>query len=306
MTTTSPDSTTVMACTLTARLRDGSHQAAALSHTPTAGLNRLAGPFVGARELEHVILHLLAEEAGPLGSGTLLERLQELDYGGSEPTIGRFLRTLDRRGLTTRMSNRGRMLTDAGHRRLHQHCEAEAQRFYERELIRTIRPTTTDDLLDVLVARRALEREIARLAAEHATAEDVACLEEAIQAQRVALTTIGVAIDADITFHALLAQAAGNRVLAAAIDLIRRDRQATLQLDAILKYTDHKWVVGHERILRAVKRGAPAAAERAMLEHIDALIADVRSYRDRVVADVAVPAAPTSDGLPNRPETVDG
>ena len=116
----------------------------------------------------------------------------------------------------------------------------------------------------------------------------------------------GVAIDADITFHALLAQAAGNRVLAAAIDLIRRDRQATLQLDAILKYTDHKWVVGHERILRAVKRGAPAAAERAMLEHIDALIADVRSYRDRVVADVAVPAEPTSDGLPNRPETVDG
>jgi GntR family transcriptional repressor for pyruvate dehydrogenase complex len=236
-------------------------------------------------------LHLLAANPGPLGSGTLMEQLHDLGYDGSEPTVGRFLRTLDRRGLTTRVSNRGRHLTDAGRRHLQHLCEADAQRFRERELIRTIRTTTIDDLLDVLVARRALERETARLAAEHATAEEIAQLEAAIEEQRQALATSGVAIDADVRFHALLAQAARNRVLAAAIDLIRRDKQLTVALDAILKQTEHTWVVGHERILTAIKRRSPAAAERAMLEHINSVIADIRRYGDRLA-----PAPPVTEG----------
>ena len=244
-----------------------------------------------ARGLDHALLRLLAEQNGPVGSGTLQERLQGLGYAGSEPTVGRALRTLDRRGLTARVSNRGRALTDAGRQRLRELDEAAAQRHYERELLRIIRPTTIDDLLDVLVARRALEREIARLAAEHATAAEIAGLEAAIAEQRRALAATGVAIEADIRFHTLLARASRNRVLAAAIDLIRRDRQATLQLDAILKQTAHQWAVGHERILRAVKRRAPAAAERAMLEHIDTLIADIRRYRDALPPDAPpVPA----------------
>lgn len=245
------------------------------------------------RGLDHVLLRLLAEQDGPVGSGTLQERLQGLGYAGSEPTVGRALRTLDRRGFTARVSNRGRALTDAGRQRLRQLDEAAAQRHYERELLRTIRPTTIDDLLDVLVARRALEREIARLAAEHATAAEIAGLEAAIAEQRRALAATGVAIEADIRFHTLLARASRNRVLAAAIDLIRRDQQATLQLDAILKQTAHHWAVGHERILRAVKRRAPAAAERAMLEHIDTLIADIRRYRDTLPPDA--PPVPTEE-----------
>jgi GntR family L-lactate dehydrogenase operon transcriptional regulator len=238
-------------------------------------------PLLASLEFEHAILHLLASD-GPLGSGTLMERLQELGYRGSEPTVGRFLRTLDRRGLSSRISNKGRDLTEHGRTRLRELCEAEDQLFYERELIRTMRSNTIDDLLDVLVARRALEREAARLAADHASREDVEQIEAAIAEHRRVLTTSGVPIDADVKVHRLIAQAGQNRVLAAAIDLIRRDKQLTIALDAILKLTDHKWVVGHERILRAIKRRAADEAERAMLEHIDTLIADVRRYRDSI------------------------
>jgi GntR family L-lactate dehydrogenase operon transcriptional regulator len=267
-------------------------------------LGRSAGPFIASRELEHAVLHLLAGQEEPLGSGSLLEQLQGLGYAGSEPTVGRLLRSLDRRGLTQRVSNRGRSLTPAGRERLRQLGEAAVQRRHERELLGAIRPTTIDDLLDLLVARRALEREIARLAAEHATAEELAGLEAVIAEQRQALTTTGVAIEADVRFHKLLALAAGNRVLTAAIDLIRRDQRATLQLDAVLKDTDHKWVIGHERILRAVKRRAPAAAERAMLAHIDAIIADVHCYRERAAHGTAMPDAAAGDGPSNRPEAL--
>jgi len=270
-------------CRLAARLQDGGlAERQGLLPEHEIHIDATGAPRFTSREWEHAILHLLDANPGPLGSGTLMEQLHDVGYDGSEPTVGRFLRALDRRGLTTRVSNRGRHLTDAGRRHLQHLCEADAQRFRERELIRTIRTTTIDDLLDVLVARRALERETARLAAEHATAEEIAQLEAAIAEQRQALATSGVAIDADVKFHALLAQAARNRVLAAAIDLIRRDKQLTVALDAILKQTEHTWVVGHERILTAIKRRSPAAAERAMLEHINSVIADIRRYGDRL------------------------
>jgi GntR family L-lactate dehydrogenase operon transcriptional regulator len=265
-------------CRLALRLHDGDG-ADPLPAIDDGSLASPNGPLLASLEFEHAVLHLLDRD-GPLGSGSLLEPLQGLGYQGSEPTVGRFLRSLDRRGLSARVSNKGRGLTERGRDRLRELCEAEAQLFYERELIRTMRTSTIDDLLDVLVARRALERETARLAAEHATIDDVARIEAAIKDHREVLAAGGIAIDADVRLHSLIAQAGGNRVLAAAIDLIRRDKQLTVALDAILKYTDHKWVVGHERILRAITRHSSDEAERAMLDHINTLIADVRRYRD--------------------------
>src|SRR5262245_55125912 len=204
-----------------------------------------------------------------------MEQLADLGFRVSEPTVGRFLRALDRRRLTARVSNKGRGLTDAGQARLEQLCAAESRLAYERELVRAIRGTTVEEILDLLVARRALGRATARLAAARATPTDVARLEAAIREQRAALATQGVAAAADVGFHALVAQAGGNRVLAAAIELIRRDRQLTALLDAMPRRTSHRWVVGHEEILAAIKSGAPDEAERAMIEHIDSVIADV-------------------------------
>lgn len=248
---------------------------------------RLGAPFTASQELEHAILHLLEQNRGPLGSGTLMELLQDLGYRGSEPTVGRFLRAIDRRGLTTRVSNRGRDLTDDGRQRLHKLCEEDAQLHYEREFMRTIRTDTIEDIVNVLVARRALERETARLAAENATPEEIATLERAIGEQREVLAAGGAAIDAhlaeaDVHFHSLLAESGHNPVLAAAVQLIRRDKHLGILLNAMLRRTSHKWVVGHEQIVDAVKRRAPDAAESAMLDHINNVLMDVRRYRGQL------------------------
>jgi GntR family transcriptional repressor for pyruvate dehydrogenase complex len=67
-------------------------------------------------------------------------------------------------------------------------------------------------------------------------------------------------------------------VLAATIELIRRDKQMTLTLDEMLRRTSHAYAVGHEGIVAAIRSRDPAAAERAMMEHLDTVIADVRAY----------------------------
>jgi DNA-binding FadR family transcriptional regulator len=73
----------------------------------------------------------------------------------------------------------------------------------------------------------------------------------------------------------------------AAIDLIQRNLRLTVRLNAILKQTNHTWVVGHDHILAAIKRHAPDEAERAMLDHINSLISDIHTYRDRIVLAAA-------------------
>lgn len=278
----------ILACALGQRILSGSGY-----ESPGGGIDPSAPMSLAtAGELEHAVLHLLASR-GAVGSGTLTERLQALGYTGSEPTVGRFLRALDRRGLTTRVSNRGRDLTEAGRQQLQQLCELASRQHYERELIETIRIGSIDDIIEVLVARRALERETARLAAEHATAEEILALEEAIRSQREALATTGVAVGADELFHRLVAQAGRNRILVAAIDLIRRDKQMMMWIDTILRRTAHPWVIGHDQILDAIRRHDADAAERAMLAHLNLLTDEVRQYQ-RALATGADEAARAS------------
>jgi GntR family L-lactate dehydrogenase operon transcriptional regulator len=263
-------------------------QSALFSDSSADGLLLSPGPLGSSQHVEHAILHIL-ERSGTLGSGGIWDKLAALGYPGSEPTVGRFLRALDRQKLTCRVSNRGRQVTPDGRQRLVELCEAADQLRYETELLRTLRVATIDDVLDVLVARRAIERETCRLAAINATEEDLAALAATIAEQRRTLRTTGLGIDADVRFHALIAQAARNRVLTAALERIRRDRQISLMLDAILQRVNRKWVTGHVQIFEAIRSRAPERAERAMLHHIDSVIDDVQRYRGR-------PAAPVADG----------
>lgn len=259
---------------------------AALDDPATADRLLLSPGRLGSSvHVEHAILHIL-EHTETLGSGAIWEQLDALGYPGSEPTVGRFLRTLDRQELTNRVSNRGRQVTAAGRERIAELCEAADQLHYETELVRTLRAATIDDILDVLIARRALERETCRLAAVNATDDEIAQLGATIAEQRRSMQTTGLAIDADVRFHALIAQAARNRVLTAAIELIRRDKQITLILNAILKRAGHRWVTGHVQIFDAIKSRSPERAEKAMLHHLDSLIDDVRKYQGTPMASV--------------------
>lgn len=261
-------------------------QAALLNEGPSDGLLLSNGRLGSSIHVEHAILHILGE-SGTQGSGGIWEKLAALGYPGSEPTVGRFLRTLDRQRLTTRVSNRGRQVTPEGRQRLDELCEAASQIRYETELLRTLRVATIYDVVDVLVARRAIERETSRLAAINATAEEIATLGATIAEQRRGLQATGLAVDADVAFHALIARAARNRVLAAALDRIRRDKQMTLMVDAILKRMHRKYVTGHVQIVEAIKARSPERAEKAMLNHINSLIDDVQRYRNELAEELS-------------------
>jgi GntR family transcriptional repressor for pyruvate dehydrogenase complex len=122
------------------------------------------------------------------------------------------------------------------------------------------------ELLDV---RKILEPPLAARAASHASADDIAELEDILRRQDDKLRRGEVAIDEDNEFHYTIALASDNtvvlKVLDVLMDLLRETRERSLQVEG----RPQKSLAGHRRILSAIKRRDGAAAELAMRRHIE-------------------------------------
>ena len=122
------------------------------------------------------------------------------------------------------------------------------------------------ELLDV---RKMLEPPLAARAATHAAAADVAEMEDILVRQGEKLRQGDAAIEEDNEFHYAIAMASDNsvvlKVLDVLMDLLRETRERALQVEG----RPQKSIAGHRRILTAIKRHDPVAAELAMRRHIE-------------------------------------
>jgi GntR family transcriptional repressor for pyruvate dehydrogenase complex len=122
------------------------------------------------------------------------------------------------------------------------------------------------ELLDV---RKMLEPPLASRAASHASANDIAELEDILRRQDEKLRRGDPAIEEDNEFHYTIALASDNsvvlKVLDVLMDLLRETRERALQVEG----RPQKSIAGHRRILAAIKRHDPLAAELAMRRHIE-------------------------------------
>jgi GntR family transcriptional repressor for pyruvate dehydrogenase complex len=124
-------------------------------------------------------------------------------------------------------------------------------------------------LAELLELRRIVEPAFAARAAAHATPEAIASLEDVLRRQCEKSRRRQSTIEEDSEFHYLVATASGNavvnRVVDLLMDLMRESRARSLQVDGRLERS----LEGHSRILRAIRRRAPKAAEKAMRRHLE-------------------------------------
>ncbi len=122
------------------------------------------------------------------------------------------------------------------------------------------------ELLDV---RKMIEPPLAARAARHASAEEIAYLEDILRRQKEKVSRGELTVEEDSEFHYNIAMAAKNsvvlKVLDVLMDLLRESRERSLQVEGRLR----KSFAGHRRILSAIKRHNAAAAEAAMRQHLD-------------------------------------
>lgn len=122
---------------------------------------------------------------------------------------------------------------------------------------------------ELLDFRKMLEPPLAARAATHASPEEIGEMEEILRRQDDKLRRGEVPVEEDTEFHYSVAMAAENtvvlKVLDVLMDLLRETRQRSLQVEG----RPQKSLAGHRRVLSAIKRRDPAAAESAMRRHIE-------------------------------------
>jgi DNA-binding FadR family transcriptional regulator len=124
-------------------------------------------------------------------------------------------------------------------------------------------------LSDLAAVRLPLETTIAGLAARRRTDEHLARLEQAQKTLGNSRRGLDAHVEADLEFHAILAEATGNKlfgvVLAPMQELLIESRRRTLGHHGSKLAHEH-----HAAILAAVRAGDETAASQAMAAHLQA------------------------------------
>jgi GntR family transcriptional repressor for pyruvate dehydrogenase complex len=126
-----------------------------------------------------------------------------------------------------------------------------------------------DDLIDIFFLRKIIEPEVAQLASEKGTPEEIIELEEILREQEEEVVGGKAPIQTDSEFHHLLARMSRNRVLErlllALLDLLDKTREKYLQTEE----RKQRSLQGHQEILAAIKNSNSAGARQAMRRHLE-------------------------------------
>ena len=140
--------------------------------------------------------------------------------------------------------------------------------FFSRPLLWAIASSSEADARELIEARIVIEVELAGMAAEHATADDLKLIAEQIERMAKAKASGEDFVAADVEFHLTIGRAASNGILMNALHLIRNLLHEWILRAVSAKGVQAKAIAQHRRILQAIKTRDRAGARREMRRHL--------------------------------------
>lgn len=127
------------------------------------------------------------------------------------------------------------------------------------------KPRTLENIYEV---RRAIEVEAAGLAAERATEEDIAVLEQTISELEAHADDPRRLAECDMAFHAAVAAATQNELFCVLVESVGQLWLEMILLSYQAPQAPRDGVRFHREILRCIRERNPEEARRIMLEHV--------------------------------------
>lgn len=233
--------------------------------------------------MEYRILQQAAAQDTPIGAGFLFNTLQKDNAPIlSEATLGRYLRSLEQKGYLASEHydgrSRGRVITEAGRVRLQELSLHEDRQKSIRAVMELLGENLDKQLRDMLVARKIVEPEMAALAAQSASEENLSAIRRILN-QMDDLTAAGQSMaPTDGPFHAEIAKASGNSILESILKIARTEQDHSQTIEYIIRATGHRTSSDHWNIYLAIKDQNPNKARRIMRQHIVKLIQKLDEY----------------------------
>lgn len=146
----------------------------------------------------------------------------------------------------------------------------------------TLKKITFSELFET---RRALETELAGLAAERADADDIQKMRLALERMANHADESDVFVASNVAFHMAVAEAAKNRVLCQMWHAVRGEIVQTQLQGACLSEVVQQSIGDHERILKAIQQRNRTKAIRAMTRHLNNV---QKGVAHRVVSEIEI------------------
>jgi DNA-binding FadR family transcriptional regulator len=134
---------------------------------------------------------------------------------------------------------------------------------------------TPEFLRDLLELRRLVEPAAVRMAAERASAEEIAGIEDAYAGMKRAVEGGGDYVTYDLRFHQGLLRAAHNRMLVQMSKALSALLRTSFEISTVRKDGPKRSLPLHRAVLDAVIARNPAKAEKAILVLIDGAHEDI-------------------------------
>jgi GntR family transcriptional repressor for pyruvate dehydrogenase complex len=217
------------------------------------------------KQIAHSIQEMIAENQLQPGARLPSERDLAQQLGVSRATVSEAIRSLEQRGLILRRVGDGTYITD----------KTRSVFVESMGWLFTLRSCTHEDLMTF---REMIEPDIAALAAERATPEDLATikayLDQTEEAWDKGDTDRHVAADAH--FHEALSLATHNELVIAVVagiqnvlrSAINAQHRASSATSGQVKARDAMGIRSHRPIQEAIAARDPVRARRAMEEHM--------------------------------------
>ena len=140
--------------------------------------------------------------------------------------------------------------------------------FLYRPLLWATAGNSPSDIKEMAEARSVLEKELAELAAERATTEDLAEIEKYLDLMEKSVSDPVSFLEADLNFHLAIASASHNSILLTAVQLIRNLMQQWMGHASGVQGVPTLAVEQHRGIFLAIAERNRAEARRRMTEHL--------------------------------------
>jgi len=180
-------------------------------------------------------------------------------FGTSRPSVREALSALEILGITESRGGKGNFIRDD------LSSPSYEQKFKELE--------EEESPFELLEARKAVETEIAGLAAEKATKEDIAAVQDSLDKMRSATTNISEVMEFDREFHINIAKAAHNGVLLSIMASLAEGLKEKLWINLKEKSWNipgcpERYLKEHAEILNAIKNKDSKDASKRMYNHL--------------------------------------
>ena len=214
------------------------------------------------------ILALLDNSDYPIGAGYLKNYLYTKSLNVSEATAGRLLKEMDNLGYTVKEGNQGRKISPHGLTVLRDLQDKKWQGAWAEDYFDNYDITNKNYLIDLLIARRPVEIEAARIAAINATNADIEEMRSILDRYEEETRRGILSPCLDTQFHRKIALASKNQILVALLELLRKKQEDSVVFSIGRKKSGNICNPEHRWILDAIERHDPELAILAMKRHL--------------------------------------